>query len=124
MVQLTQQERDDRNRVRQDIWREAMRLSKLPEVKQFVANRCTKIYEDNRVYYEINDRKTTNINTLKTIIRDNIRPALVNDNTPFAWPDFETKVSALVDGILLASIPLEEKQAQRNNPSSRRNVSR
>jgi len=112
----TQQEKDDRSDARKRFWQEAIRLSKKKEVKAFIEQYCERVDVDENdfglpdAYYQITGRQQNKrLNILKDILRDNIKPSLVNENVPHAWPDLSEKISLLVPAVFRVSIPLSEK---------------
>lgn len=113
--------------MRGDLWREAKRLSNLPEVRNFVNNHCVRvegpetvvlgnstpfnlIVADNHSYYEYSGRsKNKSKVAFKAIIRDNILPALANNKVPHAWGDLEDKIEALELIIRIVMVPRGDK---------------
>lgn len=108
----------DKIEVRRDLYKEARRLSNLPEIKDFIATYCELFREPveanadvigkpkNRWTYRIKGRDQTRPTIFfKQIIRDNLSPSVTNGKTPMNWTDLETKIDMLVPLLLSVSVP-------------------
>ncbi len=124
MPRFTPEERDDRRRVRSDLWKEGMRLVNLPPIRNFVLENCVRrggtetvniggtdvVVSSQSLRYEYKNRNKNKPKVaLKEIIRDNIRPSLVNDKVPHAWGDVEEKIEALEFIVRVVMVPRGEK---------------
>jgi len=122
MPKPTRDEIVDKAEVRRDIYKEARRLSKKPEVKAFIEGYCrlSKLSivspdggRGERWTYEIKGRQQTRLtNAFKQIIRDNLLPAFKNGKTPLNWNGLEEKIDELVPLLLATSVP-QNKRPQR-----------
>lgn len=111
MPKPTRDEIIDKQEVRRDLLKEARRLSKRPEIRNFLESACRierYVEEDGTrsLRYFLNGRNQTLArNTLRGLVDDNILPAFRNGKTSIRWTDLNEKIDALVDLLLSEGIP-------------------
>lgn len=115
MAKPTVDEIVDKQEVRRDLFKEARRLSRLPQIRTYLDidceiesyNQAANLSEERvpsfRYKFKGRDQRRA-LNELRQLVRDNILPAFRNGKSSRTWSDLNEKVNALTDLLLAVSV--------------------
>lgn len=115
----TPKQKDDFDKARKDLWKDADRMYKRADIVAFLDTHCELVDVDTDVFtirkldYIGRNKRSLQV-AFRKLIRDNLSTTVKDNKTSPLFDTIEEKVMVIEEALLSIPVPLDEKMRKRN----------